>query len=183
MGEMLVHVAAITVSLALLAAVAEHLWRPGVLPDALRAHRAIPALLVRPVAAGIVFGEAWLGAATVAAALAGDAAVLRLAGAGCTALFTVYLLYGWLVRRIRPGTPCGCSAASTPMSGWVLVRSGGLAGMGAVAAAGAEYAGSLTGMRLVVTVLAGATFAVLLRELPIALFDPAARPAGVSQTA
>lgn len=180
MSELVAGAAAITAACILLASATEHLWRPTALPRALRAHRIVPGLLVVPAAAGVVLAEGAVGGATAAAALSGDAALLRTAASGAALLSVGYLAYGWAVRRARPRAACGCTATTTPVTGWVLARAGACALLAAPSAAWPQAATALAGPRLAVAVLAGTAFAVLVRELPTALFDPAELPAGTA---
>ena len=94
-------------------------------------------------------GSRWPAAAVLLALLAGYAA--------------------WVVRRGRGG-PCGCSRAALPMTGWVGVRAGALA---ALALAGAASARPDAATELPVVLLAAATLACLLWQLPAAMHDPA----------
>lgn len=186
MTELLAGVCAVTVTLVLVAAFAGHLRRPDELPRALRAHRTVPGPLVRPLAHAVAATEGMLGVAAGLGVLSGSAAALRAATGSAAGLFTIYLLYGWHVLHARARSspvPCGCGGGGrTPLSGWTVLRAAVLAGLAAIATAGAGTAGILAGPRLAIAVTAGACFAVLLWQLPAAMYDPEAAR-GVDATA
>lgn len=181
MTEMLAGVCAGTVALVLLVAFAGHLGAPRTLPAALAAHRTLPAALVRPVAVVAVALEGVLGAGVGYAVLAGHGHTLRLAAGAGAALLAGYAAYSLLVLRTRPGgVPCGCSSGrggDVPMTGWVAVRAAALALASLGAAAGAGQAAGSHGAPIAIALLASVVFAVLLWTLPLAMFDPARRPA------
>jgi hypothetical protein len=180
MTEMLAGVCAGTVALVLLAAFAGHVRAPRTLPAALSAHRTVPGPLVWPVAFAAVALEGVLGACLGYAVLAGRPHALALAAAGGAVLLAGYAVYGLAVLRSRPGVPCGCSTGpggDAPMTGWVVVRAAALALAGLGAASGAGAAAGSGGAHIAITALASVVFAVLLWVLPLALFDPARRPA------
>ncbi|MFB4314819.1 MauE/DoxX family redox-associated membrane protein [Actinomadura sp. 21ATH] len=168
MTGLLAGTGAVAVPLVLLASLAGHLRRPGLLRTALRAQRTLPPPLVVPAAVLAVAAEALLGLAALAGLLLGRDAVLRPALGLAAALLALYAAYGLRVARTRPAAPCGCAGdLGTPMTGWVAARAAALA---ALAAAGA--ARPLPDEGTAVTVLAGLTFGVLLWTLPRAMNEP-----------
>lgn len=180
MTEMLTGLGAGTVALVLIAAFAGHLRAPRTLPAALTAHRTMPAPFVWPVAVVVVAVEGVLGAGVGYAALTGHAHALTLSGGAGAVLFAGYAAYSLLVLRARPGVPCGCSSGrggDAPMTGWVTVRAAALAVASLGAAVGAGPATRSSGAHAVIVLLASAVFAVLLWTLPLAMVDPARRPA------
>jgi hypothetical protein len=180
MTEMLAGVCAGTVALVLLTAFAGHLRAPRTLPAALAAHRTVPGPLVWPVAVVAVVLEGALGADIGFAVLAGRSHALTLAAGAGAVLLAGYAIYGLRVLHTRPGVPCGCSTGpggDAPMTGWVVVRAAVLALASFAAAAGAGPAADSHGAHTAIAVLASVVFAVLLWLLPLAMFDPARRPA------
>lgn len=180
MAQLLAGVCAGTVALVLLGAFAGHLRAPRTLPAALTAHRTVPRPLIWPIAAGAVALEGVLGAGIGYAVLAGRTPPLTLAAGAAAVLLAVYSGYGMLVLRTHPGVPCGCSTGrggDTPMTGWVAVRAAALALASLGAAIGAGAASDFHGARTAIALLASSVFAVLLWALPLAMFDPARRPA------
>jgi hypothetical protein len=173
MSALVSSVAAYTVLFVLLVACAAHLSRPGSLRRAVAAHGLLPA---SPVAAVVTIGEGVLGGAGIAALIVGGGGtVLTASMAGSVVLFVLFGCYGWYVRSTGRGGPCGCSRSELPMTGWVVARAFALAGSALV---GLLFAGSvrpadLPGAALTVVLLAAATFAGLLWQLPAAMHDPA----------
>jgi hypothetical protein len=180
MTEMLAGVCAGTVALVLLTAFAGHLRASRTLPAALAAHRVVPGPLRWPVAVSAMALEGALGAATGYAAATGRTAVLTLAAGGAAILLAVYAGYGLYVLRTRPSVPCGCATGpggDAPMSGWVAGRAAVLALAALAAAAGAAPVTASQGAHIAIIVLASVVFAVLLWQLPQAMFDQERRPA------
>ncbi|MGH3382237.1 MAG: MauE/DoxX family redox-associated membrane protein [Actinoallomurus sp.] len=180
MTEMLAAVCAGTVALVLLAAFAGHLRAPRTLPAALAVHRTVPGPLVWPVALVAVALEGVLGAYLGYAVLTGRPHTLTLAAGGGAIMLAGYAVYALAVLRTRPGVPCGCStgpSGDAPMTGWVVVRAAALAVASLGAASGAGAAADSGGAHTAIAVLASVVFAVLLWMLPLAMFDPARRPA------
>ncbi|MGH3739886.1 MAG: MauE/DoxX family redox-associated membrane protein [Micromonosporaceae bacterium] len=180
---MVEHVSAVavgTVILTLLTAAGEHLLRPAGLIQALRAHRVFPAAAA--VAAAVTTCEAALGVAGGYALAVGHSALLTAVLVGSAVLFTGYGSYSWHVRASARTGSCGCSqAAPTPTTGWVVARAFVLSGvalssLAVLAGAGTTLAGAAVtafdGPRLAATLLAAATFTVLLWSLPAAMWDP-----------
>jgi hypothetical protein len=175
MAMMIGAAAASLTVLVLITGAAGHVLRPGVLTGALRAHGTVPPRLVGPLAAAVPAAEAAPAALAAHALLAGRPGQLRIAMILGAALACGYAAYGLVVARTRPDVPCGCSAAGTPMNGWVVARAAALAAAAGCAAAVPGPAVAAAGARAGVAALAGAVFAVLLWELP-ALRSPAAGP-------
>lgn len=161
-------VAAYTVLVVLVVAVAERLRAPRALPAALSAHRVLPARAVRPVGAAVTAAEAVL-----AVALVTGPRPVALAGAAL--LFAGYGGYGCYLAATGRGGPCGCGGVEVPMDGWVTGRAFVLAGLAALGAVAAGSVPPLTsfGPPLLVVLLAAATFGTLLWHLPGAMRDPA----------
>lgn len=161
-------VAAYTVSMVLVVAVAERLLAPRALPAALTAHRVLPPRAAHPVAVAVTAAEAVL-----AVAVATRAHPLALTGAAL--LFAGYGGYGSYVAGTGRGGPCGCGGVAVPMDGWVVGRAFTLAGLAALAAVTAGSVPPLTpfGPPLLVVLLAAATLGTLLWHLPGAMRDPA----------
>jgi hypothetical protein len=174
-------VAAYTVLATLLAAGAGHLARPGSLRTAVAAHGVLPAPAA--VAAVVAAAEVGLGGAGAAGLVLGDRGagrgLLAVGVAGGGLLLALFAGYGWYVTAAGIGGPCGCSHAELPMSGWVVARAAGLAGLAAI---GLPLVGSVLplrrpGIELGTVLLAAAAFGLLLWQLPAAMHDPA--PAAV----
>jgi len=164
-------VAGYAVLLTLVCAGAGHLARPGTLRSALVTHGVLPVPGLVAVAVPVV--ELGLGAAGVAG-LFDRPVLLAVALAGAAVLLAGYAGYGWRVLAAGSGGPCGCSRHELPMSGWVLARAGGLAGL---AVLGLTLTGSVLSPRAVdsrfsLVLLAAATFSLLLWQLPAAMYDP-----------
>jgi hypothetical protein len=181
---LLASVAAYTALITLLIAWGEHLSKPAALATALAAHRVVPA--PRAVAALVIAAEGLLGAAGVVALFRHEGG--RLLGAvlaGSVVLFATYAGYGLHVRSTGRAVPCGCSRMKVPMTGWVVARAGTLAGMALVGSllAGAVVPVGRAGTSLGIVLLAAATFTLLLRQLPAAMHDPTSHqpPARVQQ--
>lgn len=168
--------AASLVVLVLAAGAAGHASRPSVLPGALRAHGIVAPRLIRPLAVAVPAAEAVPAVLAAHALLAGRPGQLRAAMIIGAALACGYAAYGLVVARTRPDAPCGCSAAGTPMNGWVVARAAALAAAAGCAAAAPGPAVAATGAQAGVAALAGTVFAILLWELP-ALGSAAAGPA------
>lgn len=179
MAGLLGSVAAYTVLGVLALAAADHLASPDALSRALTAHRTLPApRLVAVLVISVELGIVVLGGIAVSTPPAGWLRVPVLTAAA--GLFAGYGGYTQHVRSRRPGSPCGCSDTDLPVTGWVVFRACLLA---VLAVAGATLPGStlpgstLTadppgGAPLVVTLLAAATFSVLLWRLPAAMQQP-----------
>jgi hypothetical protein len=104
-----------------------HLWHPHTMPAALRAQRLLPARLSGPVAAVTVAAELLIGGSVAALALAApSAAVAPLAAQ--SALYAAFAAFLWVVRRRRPGAPCGCFRPAEPVTWLVVARAAVLAG-------------------------------------------------------
>ncbi|MGX7825982.1 MauE/DoxX family redox-associated membrane protein [Actinokineospora sp. 24-640] len=161
-------VAAGTVLVTLLIASFEHLRAPHVLPSALIAHRVLPRSLAKAAAACVIAVEGALGIALLAGLL-GFGGVVSPALAASGLLFTGYGAYAlFIVRSGRTG-PCGCGGVEVPMDAWVAARAFALAAM-ALGAAVSRAVPPLTPVAppSLVVLLAAATFAVLLWQLPAA---------------
>jgi hypothetical protein len=155
-------VAAYTVVLVLVIAVAEHVRAPRALPEALRAHG-----VIRGRAAGFVATAVTAVEALLAVALLVRPSAMLFAAAGL--VFAGYAVYSWHVVSSGRGGPCGCGGVEVPMGTWVVVRAGVLAALSAVAAAGSPAALSTMDVQLVVALLAALVFGVLLWHLPAAM--------------
>jgi len=175
MSALVSSVAAYTVLFVLLVACATHLSRPGSLRRAVAVHGLLPA---SPVAAVVTTGEGVLGGAGLAALIVGGERVLTASMAGSVVLFVLFGCYGWYVRSTGRGGPCGCSRGELPMTGWVVVRAFALAGLALVGLllAGSVLPADRPGAALTIVLLAAATFASLLWQLPAAMYDPAHDP-------
>lgn len=170
-------VAAWTVLLVLLIAVAGHLASPTTLPRAVAAHGVLPRPMT--VAAAVTLAEVSLVAAGAVAVSSHSAGWLRFpAFAGSAALFAAYAGYTQHVRAIRPGTPCGCSRGELPVTGWVVARAYLLAGLALLAAvlSGSVLTVDRPGDPLVVVLLAATAFGALLWHLPAAMHLPTRAP-------
>ncbi|GAA1573861.1 hypothetical protein GCM10009678_65630 [Actinomadura kijaniata] len=168
-------IAAALVTLVLISGAAGHALKPFVLRDALRAHATVPERFVRPLAVLVPVIEAVPAGLGAFGLLGGHDGALTAAMVCAAALMAGYGAYTWHVTRTsEAAVPCGCSAAGTPMTGWVPLRAVALAAVAAVAAGGAAHAASVDAPDLLVAVLAGATLGALVWELP-ALAAP--RPA------
>jgi Methylamine utilisation protein MauE len=170
-------VAVYTVLFVLVVACAAHLSRPDALRRAVAVHGLLPAL---PVAAVVIACEGVLGGAGIAALVFGSGGrVLVASMAGSGLLFVLFGCYGWYVWSSGRGGPCGCSRSELPMSGWVVVRAFALAGLALVGLllAGSVLPADRPGTDLIIVLLAAATFACLLWQLPAAMHDPT--PVGV----
>jgi hypothetical protein len=165
-------IAAYTVLFVLLVAGAAHLSRPGSLRRAVAVHGLLPA---SPVAAVVITSEGVLGGAGIAALTTGGGArPLTASMAGSGLLFVLFGCYGWYVRSTGRGGPCGCSRGELPMTGWVVVRAFALAGLALVGLllADSVLPADRPGAALTIVLLAAATFASLLWQLPAAMHDP-----------
>jgi hypothetical protein len=172
-------VSAYTVLLVLLIATVGHLASPTTLPRAVAAHGVLPGPAVVGVA--VTLAEAGLVVAGALAVSTPSGDWLRLpVFAGSALLFAGYGGYSQHVRAERPGTPCGCSTAELPVTGWVVTRAYLLAGVALLAAglAGSVPPLDRPGLPLAVTLLAAAGFATLLWHLPTAMY----LPSGVSSS-
>jgi hypothetical protein len=178
--DLLASVAAAVVLGTLLATGVAHLRHPESLAKALAAHGVLPA--PGPVAVLVIAAELALGAGGCAAlavpAWSGARPAFLGGGAFLLALFTCY---GWYVRSTGRAGSCGCSRTALPMTGWVVARAAVLTGLALTASTLAAHAGPVPGRpaESAVALLAAACFAVLLWQLPAAMYEPAAghRPA------
>lgn len=161
-------VAACAVLFTLLMAGFEHLRAPHVLPSALIAHRVLPRPIAKATAACVIAVEGALGI-TLLAGLLGAGEVMSPALAASGLLFACYGAYALVVVRGGRTGPCGCGGVEVPMDAWVAGRAFALAAM----ALGAAASGAVPPITPVeppslVILLAAATFAVLLWQLPAA---------------
>lgn len=162
MTALLAGAAAVAIPLVLLTSLLGHLRRPQALVEALRAHRVLPAALVRPVAVAVAAAEAVTGVGGLVGLVLWRDVPTRWAAA---ALLGLYALYGAYVARTRNGVPCGCAGdPGTPMTGWVAARAAALAAL-ALAPGGLPS----TAYETSVAATAGLALAVLLWTLPHAL--------------
>lgn len=168
-----VSVAAYVVALILVIAVAERVRAPGALPSALAAHGVLPPRLVRPAAVAVTVAESVL-AVSLVVGLVREGGPSPVVLAGAAALFAGYGGYAWHVTAAGRGGPCGCGGTEVPMGHWVTVRAFVLAALAAVAAAahGSVVPLALFDERLLVVLLAAATFGTLLWYLPAAMPRP-----------
>ncbi|QFG21354.1 MauE/DoxX family redox-associated membrane protein [Actinomadura sp. WMMB 499] len=166
MAMMIGATAASLVVLVLTAGAVGHALRPSVLTGALHAQGTVAPRLIGPLAAAVPAAEAVPAVLAAHALLADRPGQLRVAMAAGAALLCGYAAYGLVVARTRRDVPCGCSAAGTPMNGWVVARAAALAAAAGWAVAAAGPAAAATGGRAGVAALAGAVFAILLWELP-----------------
>jgi hypothetical protein len=173
MSTLVGSVAAYAVVTVLLVACAGHLLRPAALPTALAAHGVLP---VRAgVAALVTAAEGLLGVAGAVALSRGrGGGLLLVALAGAALLLGLAGAYGWYVISTGRGGPCGCSRLELPMTGWVVARAVALAALALVALALSDSVLPLVrpGTGLAVVLLAAASFAFLLWQLPAAMHDP-----------
>jgi hypothetical protein len=169
---MLTGVAGVTVAAVLAVGLVGHVRRPRALADALRAHRVLPRHLAAIAAAAGPVLEGAIGFTGGAATLLGRAELLRLAMIAAAVVLAAYAAYSRHVLRTRPTVPCGCAGSETSMSGWVVVRAVALGLLATAVAVKPLPVVSADGSQLVITLLAGATFAVLIWQLPAALHDP-----------
>ena len=177
MSTLVGSVAAYVVVGVLLVACAGHLVRPAALPAALAAHGFLPVPV--GVAALLTGAEGLLGVAGAVALLRGHGGgLLVVALAGAASLLVLVGAYGWYVVSTGRGGPCGCSRLELPMTGWVVARALALAALALVALALSDSVLPLVrpGTGLAIVLLAAASFAFLLWQLPAAMHDPA--PAG-----
>lgn len=185
MTALLAAVATGVVLLALLTGAAAHLSRPATLPDALAAHRVLPARAVRPAALAVTAAEALLAPAVTAAALAGQRPALAAVLAVAAALFAAYARYTRHALATGRGGPCGCSRAEVPLSAWVVARAWAFAGLAALGAA--LVAGPATppdgGAAWAVAATASVALGASLWVLPAAMTQPAERFAHVGAMA
>jgi hypothetical protein len=166
-------VAAMTVALVLLVAFAEHARFPRALAQALRAHGALPAPLVGPVAVAVMAAEAIAGGLTAFGAVAGQHHLVRLgliAGGLLAAAFGGYsqMVHGRAPMAGGMVVPCGCSHPDTPLNGWVVGRAYLLAGLAAVGTLAADrvLGPSAPAMEFGIAATAATAFAVVLWQLP-----------------
>lgn len=176
-------VATAVVTLALLAGCVAHLSRPAALPDALRAHRTLPARSVPLAAGAVTLAEGLLGVAVVVAFLSQHRLGLTVVLGAATLLFTSYALYTRHTLANGRGGPCGCSRHEVPLSGWVVGRAWTFAALALIAAVLTASAGSLAdapsgGAETATAALVALTFATLLWLLPAAMAQPAVRGTG-----
>lgn len=170
-------VAAYAVLFTLLIAGVEHLRAPRALRSALIAHGVLPRAGTAPVAAGAIATEAAL-AVVLSAGLLGAEGAVTVALVAAGVLFACYGGYGLLVVSTGRAGPCGCGGVEVPMDGWVAGRAFALAAMAWGAAAhGAVPLLTTFGSSLLVILLAAATFAVLLWQLPAARYHQVGRQA------
>jgi hypothetical protein len=156
-------------ALLLTAAGLGHLRRRHLLRAALGAQRLLPRRLWRPVAAALGGAELLVGASVLAVLLtAPSAAVPPLAAQACG--YGGLAAYLAVLRRRRPGAPCGCFGTDGPVTWLVVARAGLLAGGAAGAALlGAQVAAMPAVARLpclaggVVVAMAGWLLPVLAR--------------------
>jgi hypothetical protein len=153
-----------------------------------------PAWLIAPVVAMVILMELALGVTGLTAVAAPGWVTVPGVGQGLTLLvasgmYLAFTLYSMALLIRRPGVPCACSHAESPVNVWVPVRS--LAAMFgclyAVVFSDRIMPASITADSLV-TALAAICFIVLLWSLPAALNDPYRRtstrvPAPLSPTA
>jgi methylamine utilization protein MauE len=169
-------VAALTVVLMFLVALAEHARSPGGLRRALLDQGVLPRALAWPVAGAVLAVEGALAGAGGLGVLAGPDGVvaLRVSLGVSVVLFAVYAAYSQYLVMTRAGAPCGCSGGDTPVNRWVVGRAVLLACLAGTGLLLAKPATTLAAspQRLGVAAAAALTFAVLLWHLPVALEDP-----------
>lgn len=158
-----------------------HLRHQHILRAVLRAQRLLPRRLCSCLlVAATGSAELLVGASVLAVLLAAPPAavaplVMQAAGYG---VFTGYL---WVLRRRRPGVPCGCFGAGGVVTWLVVVRAGVLA---AGAAGAALLSADIAAMPVVgrLLCLAGGLVVAMVGWLLPVLADGAARPGGQEMT-
>lgn len=173
MTTLIVGTGSVTVGLVLSLAFFGHLRNPNALNRAFAAQALLPRVLIKPVAIGVATLEGVLGGAIVFAGATEQTNILQLAQGTAGLTLAGYAIYSWRVVLSGSKVPCGCSSADIPMSIWVTVRATALAALAALAALLpiAQELDAPSSSEYAVMVFSGATLALLLWLLPVAL-DP-----------
>ncbi|UED87821.1 MauE/DoxX family redox-associated membrane protein [Streptomyces profundus] len=176
MSTLIGAVATGVILLVLVAGCAAHLSRPTALPDALRAHRMLPARAVPLAARAVTLAEGLLGLGLAAALLGRHRLGLATALAASGALFVCYALYARHILATGRGGPCGCSRAEVPMSDWIVGRAWtfALLALGAAPLVAGPARPPDGAAETATAALAALTLAALLWVLPTAMAGPAA---------
>lgn len=88
-------------------------------------------------------------------------------------VYLAFTAYSVVLLLRRPGAPCGCSHADSPINLWVPVRSATVAVVSlAAAAAPDQILPAATATPFLMAVLAVTGFVIVLWSLPVALDDP-----------
>lgn len=165
-------VAAFTALVGLLVGAAAHVMRPRMLRDALLRHRVLPASVTGAAALAVTGIELVLAATGTVAFVVNATVVLATVLWLSAGTFAVYAAYSRYVSAKGLHVPCGCSRTEVPMDDWVTFRA---VGFTVCAVGGALLAGSTPtdATQWVVAVLATATLALALWQLPAAMRQPA----------
>ena len=160
-------VAALSTSLILLAAGAEHVVAQGKLRSSLRVHGLFGPRGIGPVVIALPALELITAAGALGSVAVANQNWLVASLTLQTVLFGSFAGYLAMVMRAgKAGVPCACGLAEVPVGRAAVARAGGLALLSAVCALGATTAAApLTlpqGADALVTGLAAVTFAVLL---------------------
>ncbi|WP_067226362.1 MauE/DoxX family redox-associated membrane protein [Streptomyces sp. NBRC 109706] len=185
MSTLLGAVASGVLLLVLFAGCAAHLSRPAALPDALRAHRVLPARAVPLAARAATLAEGLLGVGLAAALIGRHRLGLATALAASGALFVCYALYARHTLATGRGGPCGCSRAEVPMSNWIVGRAWTFAvlAFGGAALVAGRASPPDGAAETTTSALAALTFAALLWVLPSAMARPTAPAAPPKRSA
>lgn len=130
-------VGAIAVGLVLVRSGVAHLRHIEAFSLILRAQGTPADSLARSLAVVVGAAETLVGSIMLGGIVASQASWLRAAALCAAAMFAVFATHLALLLRKAPNVPCGCGAASTPVSIWGVVRAGALGLLAIVAGLGA----------------------------------------------